>query len=201
MREDVLVADDRTDPRDALRSDERAREHAEFRSLLIPDREVPLVDASDEVEDDAEDEGVDAVGADLPDDEHEALRRVVVTEHAIPRFEPLEGAGQVPGLGEEIVRRRRSSRRRSSHHHTHHTRRPEPAPEPATEPAPKAAPKSPSPTAGTGRRETFIVVAVLAVLIALAAIYAAAQKADQPSDSGLPQGASRVSSQPLDVRA
>ncbi|WGY02792.1 hypothetical protein QI633_03315 [Nocardioides sp. QY071] len=209
------MADDRTDPRDALRSDERAREHAEFRSLLIPNREVPLVEEADEdhaedhAEDDVEDHAEDqAFAADLPDDEHEALRRVVVTEHAIPRFEPLEGAGQVPGLGEEIVRRRRSSRRRS-HHHTHRTRRPEPAPEPAPEAAPnpapksapKAAPETPSPTAGTGRRETFILVAVLAVLIALAAIYAAAQKADQPSDSGLRQGASRVSSQPLDVRA
>lgn len=217
IREDVPVAaDDRTDPRDILRAQERAREHDEFRSLLIPAREVPLVDAPDDEVPEATGPDPEIVAADLPadlpDDEHEALRRVVVTEHAVPRFEPLEGAGQVPGLGGDVVRRRRSSRRKS-HHHTHH-RQPvaaEPVPEPVIEPvverepdpAPVAAP--PSPATGTGRRETFILVAVLAVLIALAAIYAAAQRADRPSDSGLPQsqgqGASRVSSQPLDVRA
>lgn len=215
IREDVPVAaDDRTDPRDILRAQERAREHDEFRSLLIPAREVPLVDAPDDEVPEATGPGPEIVAADLPadlpDDEHEALRRVVVTEHAVPRFEPLEGAGQVPGLGGDVVRRRRSSRRKS-HHHTHH-RQPvaaEPVPEPAIEPVPEPDPAPvaapPSPATGTGRRETFILVAVLAVLIALAAIYAAAQRADRPSDSGLPQsqgqGASRVSSQPLGVRA
>jgi hypothetical protein len=224
IREDVLVAaDDRTDPRDTLRAQERAREHAEFRSMLTPAREVPLVDAPDEealevTEAGSEPEIVPSdlpadLPADLPDDEHEALRRVVATEHAVPRFEPLEGAGQVPGLGDDVVRRRRSSRRKSRHH-THHPRpavagvEPEPVVEPVVEPE-AVVERKPEPTelagppadaAGTGRRETFILVAVLAVLIALAAIYAAAQKADEPADSGLPQGASRVSSQPLDVR-
>lgn len=209
IREDVPVAaDDRTDPRDALRAEERAREHAEFRSLLIPSREVPLVDPADEPVDE-----VDEADEARELDEDEALRRVVVTEHAVPRFEPLEGAGQVPGLGDEIVRRRRSSSKKRSHHHTHRpAAEPAPAPpkaakapRPAKPAKPAKQPKQPKPTAttpaGTGRRETFILVAVLAVLIALAAVYAAAQRADQPSDSGLsPQGASLVSSQPLEVR-
>ncbi|GAA3525436.1 hypothetical protein [Nocardioides daeguensis] len=228
-----MAAADPTDPRDLLRAEERAREHAEFRSLLIPSREVPRFESLTDTEPDAEadagpeagpetevDEPVEPV-EELPDDEHDAFRRVVVTKHAIPRFEPLEGAGEFPGLGDEVVHRRRSRRRRSSAPAPAAVT-PEPAPAPETEPAPAAetetppaarpapaapavpaAPAAPAtaPRPGADRRETFILVAVLAVLIVLAALYAAAQQADQPSDSGLPQGASRVSSQPLDVRA
>lgn len=242
-----VASDDPTEPRpDRARTEERQREHAEFRSLLIPSREVPrfdpLVDTptAPEAAPDAAsptDEPADVVTEDVepePVDDHEAFRRVVVTGHAIPRFEPLEGTVEVPGLGDDVVRRRRSSRRRHTADHDMHPQAPavqpapvphipldvEPAPgEPVATPRTVGAPEpvtvpdetvadepvvaalaTPAPRPGTDRRETFIVVAVLAVLILLAAVYAAAQQADQPTDSGLPQGASRVSSHPLDVR-
>ncbi|WP_408896914.1 hypothetical protein ACJ5H2_18540 [Nocardioides sp. R1-1] len=51
------------------------------------------------------------------------------------------------------------------------------------------------------RRETLIVVGVLAFLLVLAGIYVLAQRSDQPVDQGLPQGASLVSSQPAEERA
>ncbi|MBM7518426.1 hypothetical protein [Nocardioides nitrophenolicus] len=182
-----MAADDPTEPR----PDQRAREHAEFRSLLIPSREVPRFDPLTEAADDGDAADGDAADGDAAD---EAPHPVVVTGHAVPRFEPLEGAGEVPGLGDHVVHRRRSSRRRRRRRSAVH--RPAVASEPAPEPEPTR-----EPTPGTGRRETLIVVAVLAVLILLAAIYAAVEQADQPSDSGLPQGASRVGSQPAVVRA
>lgn len=224
-----MAAQDPTDPRDLprdlIRAEERAREHAEFRSLLVPSREVPrfepltvtgpepeVAEAVVDLEDLDDTEDAEDTEEDRPDDEHDAFRRVVVTEHAIPRFEPLEGAGEfggLGGLGGEVVRRRRSSRRRSSAPAAPEpvaadVPEPDPVPDPprAAEPAP-VAPVAPAtaPRPGADRRETFILVAVLAVLIVLATVYTATQRSDQPSDSGLPQGASRVSSQPLEVRA
>ncbi len=176
------------------RESARAREHAAFRSLLQPDRIVPVIDAAE------------AKGLAPSDDDAQIFHRVIGSAHAVPHFEPLEGAGQVPGLGEDI-RRRRSKRR------TRHGSGPRPSggsvPGPPKEPRPARPTKAPKPVkpeqpgdaaASDGRRETFILVAVVAVLIALAAIYLAQQKSDQPHDSGI-QGASLVISQPDSVRA
>ncbi|MDQ6525799.1 hypothetical protein RB608_19440 [Nocardioides sp. LHD-245] len=269
-----VPADDPAASDDLARAEERQRVHAEFRSLLIPTREVPRFDPlfdtlSDPLgdpvpEDDAE---PDAEGAAEPDvegaagpaveapeesadesageplDEHDAFRRVVATGHTVPRFDPLDGAGDVPGLGTEIVRRRRSKRRRSASHSTRP--RPvapaaedveaiedelevldpddiefeiaEPAPDvpddvqpeiveptparPEVEPEAVTPAPARAPAGGADKRETLILVAVVAVLILLGAIYAAAQKSDRPHDSGTPQGASLVTSQPVAVRA
>ncbi|TNM36420.1 hypothetical protein FHP29_19970 [Nocardioides albidus] len=171
---------DDTDPTGRARPDDRRLEHDEFRSLLTPSKEVPRIGPIDEP--------------------------ITVAGHDVPRFEPLEGAGELPGFDPDAVRRRRSDRRRSHHRHRPRPRAEaapvEPAKEPAKQPVKERVASGPS---ADGRRETLIVVAVLVVLIVLGAIYVAAQRSDQPRDSGLPQssaqGASRVSSQPLAVRA
>jgi hypothetical protein len=321
--DDPVSPDDHASNADDLTREERRRQHAAFRSLLTPSREVPRFDplfdppsdpvadpaprsaagadgaadgaASAAVEDAGEDaagdpEAVRATGADAAPEaaaltareDHEAFRQVVASSRAVPRFEPLEGAGDVPGLGSEIVRRRRTKRRRSASHSTRPrpvgpgrevpdpddieeiedlddvgdlgdlsgtdateevagaepaeaagladvaadvetdeipdetpeatevaTDRepgvPEPARASAPEPAPvpaarEQAPRRPA-VGGADKRETLILVGVIAVLILLGAIYAAAQKSDRPHDSGAPQGASLVTSQPVAVRA
>ncbi|WP_141004379.1 hypothetical protein [Nocardioides humi] len=58
--------------------------------------------------------------------------------------------------------------------------------------------------AGADRRETLILVAVLAVLVLLGVVYTVVQQSDRPSDGGppdsAPHGASLATSQPADVR-
>jgi len=196
---------------------QRAREQAEFRALLNPSREVPRFDPLPVTLTDPEPEA--------EPDERDVFQRVVAGPRDIPRFEPLDGAGEVPGFDPDVVRRRRRKRRRSRHRHrparpiTEGPVEPEPAAEAPVEEAPveaapvEAAPVEaaveavPEPSAEArppvtaDKRETLIVVGVLAVLLLLAAVYVLAQRSDQPADSSLPQGASLVSSQPPGPRA
>ena len=184
MRVDDNASEKTPTGESAGREASRAQEHAEFLSLLQPDRVVPVITPGS-AESDHE-----------ASEDPEVFRRAVGAAHAVPKFEPLEGAGQVPGLGDEI-RRRRRSKRRSRRSSASRPRAPR-APRPAREPKAVTSPTKPK-AQSDGRRETLTLVAVLAVLIALAAIYLAQQKSDQPYDSGV-QGASLVISQPVAVR-
>ena len=130
----------------------------EFRSLLIPSREVPRFDPLT----DAAEPQVEA--------------------HAVPHFEPLEGAGTVPGLdGRERRRRRKSGRKRQGS-----------ASEKVREKAPVKAPVTAPATAD--RRQTLILVAVILLLVVAGVLYTATQGDDAP------QGASRSLAQLLAVR-
>lgn len=165
----------------------------EFRSLLLPTRDVPRFDPLSDPLPDLRDAPVVLAPETEPDLEPEPepeparhvdsdarplqdeFRHIVAPTYEVPRFSPLEGAGPLPGLdGRE--RRRRSGRKGRRRHPVNHT-----SPE--------------------DRRQTLIVVAVILVLVVLGAIYAASRSEDKPRD-GAPQGASRTLVQPAaDPRA
>lgn len=164
----------------------------EFRSLLLPSREVPRFDPlTDPLPDplpdpppDLREEPVVPEPEPAPDPEPEPARHVdaesrpiqddfhqiVAPTYEVPRFAPLEGAGPLPGLEDGRERRRRSGRKGRRRHPVNHT-----SPE--------------------DRRQTLVIVAVILVLVVLGAIYAASRGDDKTSD-GAPQGASRTLAQP-----
>ncbi|AJR18131.1 hypothetical protein GUY44_12680 [Pimelobacter simplex] len=101
------------------------------------------------------------------------FRQIVAPTYEVPHFAPLEGAGPMPGLGGPERRRRSGRKGRKRHQSTvNHT-------------------------SAQDRRQTFVLVAVILVLVVLGAIYAASRDDDTPQDgAGDPQGASRVLDQP-----
>ncbi|WP_435768484.1 hypothetical protein [Nocardioides sp. SYSU DS0651] len=87
------------------------------------------------------------------------FRTMVAPPHDVPRFEPLSGAGELPGLDRE--RRRRSGRRGRRRR-----RRSGPM--------------------GADRRQTLAMVAAILALVALGALYAANRQPEQPVETGVP---------------
>jgi len=153
----------------------------DFRSLLLPTRDVPRFDPltaplpapapdlapAPKPEPEPEPaRHVDATARPL----HDEFRTMVAPTYEVPHFSALEGAGPMPGLdgldGRE--RRRRSGRKGRRRHAANHT-----SPE--------------------DRRQTLVMVAVILVLVVLGVIYAASRSGDEPKDGAPPpQGASRV---------
>lgn len=203
--------------------DPEAVDHdAEFRNLLIPSRTVPRFDplsdpwepepalqsdlaieenvpAVDEVEvvEDVEPEAEpEAEPVDEPVDEpeveahdepvapsyedgmHSEFRNLVPTSFAVPRLGTAAG-DEIAVLAEDPRRRSSSGRRRSS----------------------KGGKKS-GPAQPRDRAPMLLLVASIVVLVLLAVVYfAAKQMREQTDDTVTPQGASRVTSQPVDVRS
>ncbi|WP_377324864.1 hypothetical protein ACFJIY_08080 [Pimelobacter simplex] len=173
----------------------------EFRSLLLPTRAVPRFDPltdplpglvdTPEPEPDPEPEPIEPEPTDPEPTEPEPaddtarhvdptarpvqdeFRQIVAPTYEVPHFAPLEGAGPMPGLGGPERRRRSGRKGRKRHQSTvNHT-------------------------SAQDRRQTFVLVAVILVLVVLGAIYAASRDDDTPQDgAGDPQGASRVLDQP-----
>jgi cytochrome c-type biogenesis protein CcmH/NrfG len=99
---------------------------------------------------------------DEPTEAANPFHDVIAARRPVPRFEPLEGAGQVPGLGEDPQTRRRSRRRRRSATRKY----------------------------ANDRRQTLILVAVILAVIVLGVLYATLSSADEPTDQKIPsQGA------------
>ncbi|GAA3654794.1 hypothetical protein GCM10022237_13390 [Nocardioides ginsengisoli] len=150
----------------------------EFRSLLIPSREVPrfepltAADPEPAPEPELEVEAEEPEEPEEPEVEparptHDEFREIVATPHPVPHFEPLDGAGTVPGLdGRQRRRRRRSG--------------------------------STAIAATADRTQTLILVAVILVLVVIGVLYAASHHDDGATDT--PQGASRSLAQSSPVR-
>lgn len=143
---------------------------------------------------------------------HDEFRNFVSPSFAVPHFEPLEG--KLPA-GSDRVRRRRG-RASSQDAEPEKAQKPGKAQKPAKKPkTPKPAkePKAPKPprvraertpvahaSSDDDRRQTLLLVAVILVLIVLGVVWATQDGGEKTGDgAGSPQGASRSTSQPVDV--
>lgn len=140
---------------------------------------------------------------------HDEFRNFVSPSFAVPHFEPLEG--KLPA-GSDRVRRRRG-RASSQDAEPEKAQKPGKAQKPAKKPKPAKESKAPKPpkvraertpvahaSSDDDRRQTLLLVAVILVLIVLGVVWATQDGGEKTGDgAGSPQGASRSTSQPVDV--